>query len=384
MSTLNKKPKVALMSYAMDNRVGKGIGIYTRKLIEGLLEDDRFDFYLVHYEKVDDPLYRKAKEIIMPKIKLPYGSRFLSQLLFFWKYRKENFDIVHWFHPRIYPFYSLVPAKKVVVTAHGAGDITAPQHFVFSRSVFNFVLKYFHRRVDAIIGDSDFGREEIIEYYSFTPDRVKSIYLGGGENFRPMDRSEVRKVVAEKYAVVEPFILNVSRLQPHKNVVSLIQAYSLMRIKNEKRKEKLVIVAKSAYENKRDEYDAAEQSPFSKDIVFIDFIAHDDLNEILSAAELFVFPSLNEGFGLPVLEAMASGTPVVTSTVTSLPEVAGEAGITVDPLDIEAIANAMNKVLEDKGLASAMVEAGFIQASKFTWQKTIDQTKKLYLDLLLK
>ena len=133
------RPKVALMSYAMDNRSAKGIALYTRKLIEGLVSSNEIDFYLVHYDEVMDPLYKKAHEIIMPKVRLPYGSRFISQLLFFWKYRKQPFDVVHWFHPRVYPFYWLVPAKKIIVTVHGAGDITAPTYFVFSRSVFNFI-----------------------------------------------------------------------------------------------------------------------------------------------------------------------------------------------------------------------------------------------------
>ena len=96
----------------MDNRKAKGIALYTRNLIEGLLDDNRFEFYLVHYEKVSDPLYKKANEIIMPRVRLPYGSRFISQILFFLKYRKNGFDIVHCFHPRLYPFYSLIPAKK--------------------------------------------------------------------------------------------------------------------------------------------------------------------------------------------------------------------------------------------------------------------------------
>ena len=84
------KPKVALMSYAMDNRAAKGSALYTRKLIEGMLPSNEFDFYLVHYDKVSDPLYQKANEIIMPKVKLPYGGRLVSQLLFFWKYRKKG------------------------------------------------------------------------------------------------------------------------------------------------------------------------------------------------------------------------------------------------------------------------------------------------------
>ena len=138
------KPKIALMSYAMDNRKTKGIALYTRKLIEGLFKDSRFDYYLIHYDKVSDTLYEKAHEIIMPKVRLPYGSRFISQMLFFWKYRKQPFDVVHWFHPRVYPFYWLVPAKKIIVTVHGAGGKKTPTHiFFFSFFFFFFFLNFF-------------------------------------------------------------------------------------------------------------------------------------------------------------------------------------------------------------------------------------------------
>ena len=138
----SEKIKVALMSYAVDGRKAKGTALYAEKLIEGIIENPRFDFYLVHYEKSPERFYSRAKEIIMPKVSLPYGSHFISQLLFFWKYRNQKFDIIHWFQPRVYPFYWLAPAKKIIVTMHGAGDITAPQNFIFSRSVLNFVLKY--------------------------------------------------------------------------------------------------------------------------------------------------------------------------------------------------------------------------------------------------
>ena len=382
MENIKQKPKIALMSYAMDNRQAKGTALYTRKLIEGLLADNNFEFYLIHYEKVDDLLYKKAHEIIMPRIRLPYGSRFVSQLLFFWKYRKNKFDIIHWFQPRLYPFYWLAPAKKIVVTVHGAGEVYAPLYFIFSRAVFNFILIHFHKWIDMAIADCENAKFEIMKYYRFSANRVQSIYLGGGENYKFIEKFKAKEVVSKKYGILAPYILDVSRLQPHKNIVALINAYDAMRRWDASRKEKLVIVGVSACEGRTDEYDAVKRSAFAKDIIFIDYVDSEDLNAIYSGSELFVFPSLSEGFGLPVLEAMASGTPVITSNTTSLPEIAGDAAITVDPLDADAIAKAMMRVLIDKDLASSMVESGFRRAAEFTWKKTADQTKDLYNKLL--
>src|SRR3989344_1434618 len=369
--------KVALMSYAMDNRIAKGTALYTRKLLEGLLEDDSFEFYLVHYEKTNDPLYTKAHEIIMPKVRLPYASKFVSQLLFFWKYRNDGFDIIHWFQPRLYPFYSFAPAKKIIVTMHGAGDITAPTAFVFSRFVFNLVLKYFHRQVTVAIVDSESAKSEVVKHYGFYPNNVKSIYLGGGENYVPMAKDEAREIVSHKYKIQGSYVLNISRLQPHKNVCRLIEAYSLLRKNNKDIKEKLVIVGKPVNSHP-EEYKTAKASQFSNDILFIDYVDSEDLNAVYSAAEVFVFPSLSEGFGLPVLEAMASGAPVVTSNIDSMPEIGGDAVITTDPYDILALSVSMKKVLDDSSLKEKMIESGLERTKHFSWKKMAEETKDLY------
>ncbi len=379
------KPKIALMSYAMDNRASKGIALYTRKLLEGLLESSKDDFYLVHYDKVSDPLYENGKEIIMPKVRLPYGSHFISQILFFWKYRKEPFDIVHWFHPRLYPFFWLVPAKKIIVTVHGAGDITAPTSFVFSRSVFNFILKHFHKSIDAFIVDSHYAKSEVVKHYGFPKEKVKTIYLGGGEVYGQVGKNIARKLVERKYKIQSPYILDVSRLQPHKNVEGLIRAYDIFRKKYPDNKEKLVIVGGSAYTEKDEEsleHLTKKSSNFSSDIIFISFVESGDLNAIYSGSDLFVFPSLNEGFGLPIIEAMASGTPVITSNVTSMPEIGGDAVITVDPLDVEKMAEVMHNVLTDRTLSQEMTEKGLIRAKEFTWGKMVEQTEDLYAKIV--
>ncbi len=385
MKNPNEKPKIALMSYTMDNRRTKGTALYTRKLIEGLLSDPKFDFSLIHYEKVFDHLYEKTTEIIMPHVSLPFGSHFVSQLLFFWKYRKEPFDIVHWFQPRLYPFYWLVPAKKIIVTVHGAGDITAPTHFVFSRSIFNFFLKHFHASIDAFIVVSENAKEEVVKHYGFSESKVKVIYNGGGENFETIPKERAKERVLKNYGILGSYILDVSRLQPHKNIVSLIKAYDIMRRNFLERFEKLVIVGSSVYENedkKSIEHLTAKNSVFSKDIFFIPFVSSEDLNSIYSASDLFVFPSLDEGFGIPIIEAMASGVPVMTSDRTSMPEIAGDAATIVDPLNIDKLAGAMHNMLSNEILRVEMVQKGLSRAKEFTWSKMTEKTEQLYEEIL--
>jgi glycosyltransferase involved in cell wall biosynthesis len=379
----NSKIKIALMSYAMDNRLGKGTALYARKIIERMVEDERFEVALIHFDESDDPIYKKAREIVMPKIKLPFATRFVRLMLFFWKYRKENFDIIQWFQPRMYPLFWFAPAKHIILTAHGGGDVACPGKFIFSKSVFNFVLTHFNKKLDAIIADSDFGKREIVQYYRARPDRVHSVYIGGGEDFVPIPRTISKEIVKEKYDIDTPYILDVSRLEPHKNVNSLIKAYILLRDTDKKRNEKLVIVGNpsSAFE---ETYDLAGRSDYAKDIKFVDHVSQVDLNAVYAAAEIFVFPSLNEGFGLPVVEAMASGTPVITSNVTSLPEIAGNAGITVNPLNIREISEKMGLLLSNDGFRSDLIKKGFVRSGQFTWKKCYEELADLIITVVSK
>ncbi len=374
------KVRVALMSYAMDNRPAKGTALYTRKLIENLLEDDRFEWYLVHFDRVDDPIYKRAHEIIMPELKLPVATRFVRTMLFFWKYRKNRFDIIHWFQPRLYPFFWLAPATHIVVTAHGAGDITAGGQFPPSRHIFNFILKHCNAAVSAIIADSQFGKEEIVEYYHAARDRVRTIYLGGGESYQMINKDIARAQIKERYGINDEFILDISRHVVHKNIPALIRAYVSLQVEGVQLPT-LVIVG-----NMHQAFGVAQaevrNSPKPDDIIFINYVAQEDLNALYSAAELFVFPSLNEGFGLPIVEAFASGTPVITSNVTSMPEIAGDAALIVDPTNVSDIAAKIRALLTDETLQKELIEKGLSRAREFSWERTASNTAVLYLDLL--
>lgn len=368
------------MSHTMDNRQAKGTAIYARKLIENMLDDDRFEFTLVHYERTDDPLYKRVREIVIPEIpRLPFGTRFIRTMIFFWKYRKEDFDIMHWFQPRLYPFFWLAPARHIVVTAHAAGDITAPGQFPPSRHIYNLIMMYCGRWIDAVIGDSGFARTEIIDEYGFPPEKVHAIFHGGGEDFTHLEKSASQRLIGEKYGIKSPFILNVSRLEPHKNVDGLIRAYDSLRRKTSVILP-LVIVAARRF-GAEHTLALAQTSPYAGDIVFVDFVEQEHLNALYSAADLFVFPSLNEAFGLPVVEAFASGVPVITSNVTGLPEVAGDAGIVVNPRDIDALADAMHSVLTDTALRERLIQKGLARARKFTWETAAQKTLMLYRSL---
>ncbi|MDP3645509.1 MAG: glycosyltransferase family 1 protein [bacterium] len=377
--TEKKKIRVALMSYAMDGRQAKGSALSTHRLVERLVRNLDLEVTLVHFDKSDDPLYKEAREIIMPQFKLPVATRFFRTLAFFWKYRHEQFDIIHWFQSRVYPFFWLAPARKIIITAHAGGDITSPGKFPLSRRMFNFVLTHFSHKVDAIVGVSNFGRDEIIEAYGADPKRVYSLihYNGGAEEFQPLDKHTARKHMREKHGIDGHYILDVSRLMPHKNVTTLVHAYIQLREKYPEHRE-LLVVAGSANYKANETYELARSSKYSDDIRFIDFVEQEDMNALYSGAEIFVFPSLSEGFGMPLIEAFASGTPVITSDLASMPEVSAGATILVDPKDISAIAAAMHKLLTDEALRKDLVTRGLERCRVFTWDLAAKEVSDLY------
>lgn len=373
------KLRIGLMSYAMDGRTGKGTALSTDRLIRRLVKDPDLEVTLIHFDKSDDPVYKKAREILMPSLPGFLNKRILRMWLFFWKYRRERFDIVQWFQPRMYPFFWFAPARHIIVTAHGAGDITAPGAFPLSRRIFNFVLTHFNHRISAIIAVSEFGREEILQYYHASPERVVGMlhYNGGAEEYAPMERIIAQRIVAEKYQIAAPYILDVSRLEPHKNVSALVSAYICLRDSHPERKEKLVIVGATRHRGE-ETIALAKSSRYAGDIQFVRSVRQEDMNALYAAAELFVFPALNESFGRPVIEALAAGTPTITSNVTSMPEVAGGAAILVDPKDTEALAESMQKVLSDVQLQSTLIAKGLERAKTFTWDRCAEEVKALY------
>lgn len=385
MTGVAKKIRVALMTYAMDNRPGKGTALYARRLVEELikLQDPNLELILVHYDQVlADSIYRQAEEIIMPRVRLPFGSHFVSQLMFFWRHRRQRFDIIHWFQPRLYPFFWLAPANHLVVTIHGAGMITSPgKIFNFANLIFNQTLIWFNRYVSAVIAGSRFGKQEIVNAYGVAAHKIAITYYGGGDRFMPLNQEEARTVVGQKLGLTRKYFLSVSRLQPHKNVDSIIRSFILYREQHPTDQTILAVVGWPT-EDYDKTYQLARQSKWSEDIIFIDHVDDRWLNQLYSGAEAFIFLSLNEGFGLPVIEAMASGTPVIVANTTSLPEVSGGHALVVEPFDYQATAEALHRIISDPDFRKELVDQGQNWAREFSWHRTAQATSKIYQDLV--
>ncbi|HEY4519775.1 MAG TPA: glycosyltransferase family 1 protein [Candidatus Paceibacterota bacterium] len=376
---MNQKIKVALMADAFDRRPERAF--FARRLIERLVHHPDIELFLIHFDPMpNEPLYKEAHEILIPRISLPWGSRFVSFIWYCFTTR-EQFDIFQYLVGRPYPFFWLMPAKRFVVLAHDAGVGRVKGTRTIPNLIFYTVLRFFNRYIDAIVGVSEYARKDIQNVYHLLESKTASIYVGVDPMYRPVD-SETTATALRKYNIgASKYIFYLGGLNPHKNVPNLIRAYTLLRQAVPALQEKLLIADLPSH-GSGETYRAITESPYSRDIICAGRIELGDIPALHSGATVFVFPSLHEGFGMPPLEAMACGTPTVVSNATSLPEVTGGASILVDALDVQEITSAMRRVIESPELKRQLREKGIAQAKKFTWDAFADKHIGLYKRLL--
>jgi glycosyltransferase involved in cell wall biosynthesis len=269
----------------------------------------------------------------------------------------------------------LVHPRSSVVTVHDLGYLHYPRaHPLLDRLYLDFSTRYNARAASRVIAVSQATKDDLVQHCGIEPGKITVVYSGWDETKQPVeDKATIEKVKAG-YGIRGDYVLYVGTLQPRKNLGRLLEAYATVR-KQAKRGEApcLVFAGRKGwlYEHITQQ---VERLGLETEVIFPGYVPQDDLPALLSGARLFVYPSLYEGFGLPVLEAMACGTPVLCSNVASLPEVAGDAALLVDPLDVKSIAEAMNRLLGDEGLRAQLVERGYRQVRRFSWDRCARET----------
>jgi glycosyltransferase involved in cell wall biosynthesis len=254
----------------------------------------------------------------------------------------------------------------VVVSVHDIAYERYPQFFTPATvAAFRKLVPLTIRRAAAVLTLSAFCKTDIVRRYCVPPDKVVVAPCAADPVFRPLHDEARLQQVRERYSSGERFILCVGNLQPRKNLRTLIDAYVRLR-RADATRHKLLLVGKKAWLY-GDTFAAARASGYARDLIFTGYVPDADLAALYNAAELFVYPSIFEGFGLPPLEAMACGTPVVTSNTSALPETVAEAALTVDPLDVEALAAGIAAVLNDGSLRTRLSAQGMQRAAAFSW-----------------
>jgi glycosyltransferase involved in cell wall biosynthesis len=268
--------------------------------------------------------------------------------------------------------------RRSVLTVHDLIFERYPQHHTWKNRFFlKLGMPLFVRAADAIIAVSRHTKRDIIELYGAPAQKIHVIYEGIDERFSPVDAAGV-EAVRQKYTIERPYLLMVGTLEPRKNHVAALHA--LARLKADGFPHCLVIAGGHGWL-----FDPIQslvgELQLTPDVIFTGRVPDEDLPALYSGADSFLMPSLYEGFGFPVLEAMACGTPVVCSNVSSLPEVAGDAALLVDPEDEDALAQAVGRVLADPEMSAQLRSRGEEQAARFRWIDCAEATVALYTEL---
>ncbi len=293
---------------------------------------------------------------------------------------RERIDILHspyWSSPLVSPW-------PTVVTIHDVIQFVLPQYAwrKISRLYFGLVSRS-ARGAQSIITVSECSKRDIVKILGIPPERIRVIGNAVDESFHPVRDAWLLASVRERYGIGQRYILYFGGFDMRKNVPRLIEAYA--RLPQETRRDYQLVIS-GRYQHLGhplypDPRATVARLGLEGQVIFTGQIREQDKAPLFSGAALFTFPSLYEGFGMPVLEAMACGTPVLTSNVSALPEVVGEAGHLVDPYSVEAIAAGMSSLLEDAAKREALAERGLERARLFTWRQVAEQTLKVYREV---
>jgi len=364
----------------ISNTIGEktGIGYYTTDLVNSLAHidpDNRYIlypfFYFIHNSHYKAAVKPPQKNF---RIKFEYIPKKIVDRMWFSPIPKKwllgEVDILH------STTYSAPKDHygKLIVTIYDLSFITYPNyHTDLNR---NHCMKSTNDAIkfaDTIITISEYGKSEMLRYFDIDEERIQVTPLAANDCFRPIEKKE-RELI--KNGIPEEYILFIGTLEPRKNLITLLKSY-LSLAPDIREKHKLVLAGKKGWLHSEVKQLIHQNQKY---IYYLGYVPEEKLPSLYSGSLFFVYPSYYEGFGLPILEAMACGTPVITSNRSSMPEIAGDAAVLFNPDNQQELYSTMMLLIQDEELRSEMSRKGIIQAAKYSWEKTARKTLKIYED----
>lgn len=366
------------MRIAIDARKWRdyGIGTYVRNLVRHLARLDAETTYLLFCGRGDEGTLRDLAANFEPVVDDSSGYGLREHVSIPWKLARVHADLLHCPH-YVLP---LLARTRAVVTIHDCIHLLFPQYLP-NRAAFRYaryMLGSAIRRSALVLTVSEASKRDILRFYPDTdPDHVVVVPNAIDPALLEEPDPEETERVRERYQVRGRFVLYAGNVKPHKNLERLVQAFARVKARPGFDDLKLFLIGDDAgrFPSLRR---TVEALGVRQDVRFFGFVPDSTLAALYRMAAVFAFPSLYEGFGLPPLEAMACGAPVVTSCVSSLPEVVGDAALQVDPYSVEAIADGIARVLDDAELASRLVARGRERALQFSWARSVEATHRAY------
>jgi glycosyltransferase involved in cell wall biosynthesis len=365
---------IAIDAHSVGTQLG-GNETYAVNLIEALAEIDQANRYTLYVTK-KSALDRFADRWPNFQVKqtLPHTPLVRIPLTLSRELRRNPVDVLH----VQYTAPPLAPCP-VVVTIHDLSFEHLPETFKRrSWMQLRLTVRRTARHAAQIITDSEYSRQDISKTYGIPDERIVVTPAAAPAHFSRVTIPTELKKVRDNYGIKRDYILSLGSIQPRKNLVRLIEAYSVLRqSRPEVKLPQLVLAGKRGWLDS-ETHKAAQRNTNDGDIVFTGYVAESDLSALYSSATCFVYPSYFEGFGLPILEAMQCGVPVIAGNRTSIPEIVADAGLLFDPFDTNALAEALQRLLDDEELRAALRAKGLQRAAQFSWRKTAQLTLQAY------
>ena len=352
-----------------------GIPNYILRLLQGFASIDKKNQYFLYTNRpipFELGLPDNFKTIILNKPLPRFQLWFQIELPL--RLKKDRIDIFHGLFSRL-PFVLPIPG---VITAHDLSAYRMPRFHKRKTHFTNLMYPVFVRKASRIIAVSEFTANELLSCFPEASGKITVVYEAAPPDyFEIADKSELERVIG-KYNLPDRFLLFLGTLEPRKNLERLLEAFTASRsiIPHS-----LVISGAVGWKTK-EFFNKLKGSAIENRIQLTGFVDREDIPTLMSLADVFIYPSLYEGFGLPVLEAMACGTPVITSNTSSLPEVTGNAAFLVDPYSSDSISNAVKTLVLDEERKTLMRERGLKRAGEFNWEKAARETLQVYRQVL--
>lgn len=365
--------KIAIDARGINWYRGTGIGTYTEKLLKYILNLDNETNYNLYWSGENYDEFKKVNtKIIMASKK---HHRFFEQYYFPNNISNEKVDIFHMPQNGI-GMNDTIPCKKII-TIHDLIPFVMPE--TVGKGYLIKFLKEVPKAIesaDAILTVSEWSKKDILRFVPIDEKKIFVTPLSADDKYKPLNKDKCKLFLGKKYNINKPFILYIGGFSPRKNVRSLMIAFSKI-YQSLNSEYNLVIIGA----NKDDCSYLNELSinlNLASNIIFTGFVPENHLPILYNACDVFVYPSFYEGFGLPPLEAMSCGTPVITSNVSSIPEVVQDAGILINPYDTSVLMDSLLKILNDENLRNDLKQKGLERAKNFSWEKTAAKTLEVY------
>jgi glycosyltransferase involved in cell wall biosynthesis len=360
--------RIGMMLRTLDEK--GGIGVYSRYVTEELLALDKHNEYVLYYRSsahvgrfahhanATERVLRGSNTFVWDQVRIPLACR------------RDSIDVL--FHPKF--TVPLMARCKTAMVLHGAGWFI-PEYAKYwkplDRRYINAVMPLYCRKAAAILSVSQLTTDIYNERFKLPPGKVRTVYFGPGKHFRRIEDEGTLTAVRRRYGLPDRFVLTLSKYPggDRKNIDGILRAYALL---HGRTAHKLVIAGKDC-ERFREDYHIPEEG-YGRDILFPGYVAQEDLPAVYSLADLYLYPSNMEAFPIPITEAMACGTPTVTSDLNGLKEIAGEAALRVNATNPQAIAEAAYRVLTNPTLRDSLSRAALDRSKKFSWETCARET----------